>query len=906
MLCALGLFCACTTGNTDPITQSDEATHSLSDSTPTDPDVTIADFTIVYPATEMLSKEVAMNLRKMFARGDLSLELADDTEESRNLPYEILIGNTNREESALALQGISLKSDDYLIKFINNKIVVHAATSATYSVAIKELYNVCSQNSGIESVFTIDILYRYGNSPDGFLIDGVSIENFQIVMNNSIEDSEIRNQILYDIYRSTGYILSFREEDTPADYEIIVGNVAREEVAQAKDGLRDLDYAVRILNGKIVIVGGTDAVTQNAYELFVSDYLDTVADKKEFSSQQSDIVFRHAYPITSLRLLDRDISEYVIWAKSETDRAATVIREYINDLTGIKLEIVTDGEPQTAIVLGNVGTEQYRDLSANLQSDESIIQSVGTRLYLGTVENEDYYEDGPAVHRFFEDYVGYNLQTGIVADSTVDIREISDIASIDDDLMKIADEDFLAEIDAQADALRNSIVYAATDVSYTGTAYYVANDGNDTNDGLSPDTAWQTLDRVTHADELKNGDAVFFRRGDVFRGSVTAVAGVTYSAYGEGEKPKIWGSPVNGVTEYEWIEVAPDVWKYTYNFASSDIGAVILNHGEKVAVKICPDYSQSPVLNDWTNEPFSYKTMNTMDLYFYCATDEEFSPLVDTEFGYLYLCCKAGNPADVFESIEFNVAGHIFLAESSTTIDNLCIQYGGYHGILGGKNQCTIQNCEVSYVGGCYQGNGDDVRFGNGIELWGDGYEFTIRNCYVHHCFDTGITQQGGKIYNGIYYYNNLLEYTNANIEYFQYSDPTDTSSYIKNFYIYNNICRYAGYSWGAMRSSHVANGTGSYFHITGLGSCRRPRDDTSSIYNNIFQYSRKWLIRTLADSEDWLIPYYDNLFIEYEGGIVGSAANTTGDKHGVYSPLNYSGIDSWEYRKNTFYLVER
>ena len=62
---------------------------------------------------------------------------------------------------------------------------------------------------------------------------------------------------------------------------------------------------------------------------------------------------------------------------------------------------------------------------------------------------------------------------------------------------------------------------------------------------------------------------------------------------------------------------------------------------------------------------------------------------------------------------------------------------------------------------------------------------------------------------------------------------------------------------------------------------------DDNGIYNNIFQYSDRWLVRTLAAREEWLMPYYDNVFIEYEGGIVGSAANTTGDKHGVWSDFN-------------------
>ena len=88
--------------------------------------------------------------------------------------------------------------------------------------------------------------------------------------------------------------------------------------------------------------------------------------------------------------------------------------------------------------------------------------------------------------------------------------------------------------------------------TYTGTAYYVSNKGNDGNDGLSPDTAWATLDRVNEA-PLQYGDAVFFERGGVWRNTtVETKEGVTYSAYGEGAKPRICASPENGGD--------PDLW----------------------------------------------------------------------------------------------------------------------------------------------------------------------------------------------------------------------------------------------------------------------------------------------------------------------------------------------------------
>ena len=68
----------------------------------------------------------------------------------------------------------------------------------------------------------------------------------------------------------------------------------------------------------------------------------------------------------------------------------------------------------------------------------------------------------------------------------------------------------------QAQQRREEILNSETLVEYTGTAYYVSNEGDDGNDGLSPETPWQSIERVNNA-ALQPGDAVFFRRGDTWR-----------------------------------------------------------------------------------------------------------------------------------------------------------------------------------------------------------------------------------------------------------------------------------------------------------------------------------------------------------------------------------------------------
>ena len=57
----------------------------------------------------------------------------------------------------------------------------------------------------------------------------------------------------------------------------------------------------------------------------------------------------------------------------------------------------------------------------------------------------------------------------------------------------------------------------------------------------------------------KPGDVVYFQRGDIWRGTVLFCReGVTYSAYGEGEKPIITSSPENGAGAEKWQLVYED------------------------------------------------------------------------------------------------------------------------------------------------------------------------------------------------------------------------------------------------------------------------------------------------------------------------------------------------------------
>ncbi len=82
-----------------------------------------------------------------------------------------------------------------------------------------------------------------------------------------------------------------------------------------------------------------------------------------------------------------------------------------------------------------------------------------------------------------------------------------------------------------------------------GTTYYVDSvNGNDANDGKSPDTAWRTLNHASNT-TYSAGDEILLKRGSYFfggfipKGSGTEENPITLSTYGEGDLPVLTNSP---------------------------------------------------------------------------------------------------------------------------------------------------------------------------------------------------------------------------------------------------------------------------------------------------------------------------------------------------------------------------
>lgn len=346
----------------------------------------------------------------------------------------------------------------------------------------------------------------------------------------------------------------------------------------------------------------------------------------------------------------------------------------------------------------------------------------------------------------------------------------------------------LAEFEKKAELRKKSILCNTESAAFTGKAYYVSCvGGRDENSGLSPQAAWASLSRV-NAQHFQPGDAVLFERGGLWRGQLLGRSGVTYAAYGSGEKPRLYGATENAAHSV-WFQSGIENIYVCGNNYEYDAGLIVFNHGEAVGVKKLGGVGELTRNFD----------------FFHSMSDK-----------HIYLYLDKGNPGELFCDIEIGFRQHILWVDdnaSGVTVENLCLRYGGAHGIWGRSlSGVNVRHCELGWIGGSLQTG--TVRYGNGIEFWRGCRDIRIEDCYVHQIYDAGLSHQysGAEkdrvVMENVTYRGNLVESCTYSIEYFV-NQSNDDGAYMKNIRITDNILRFAGMGWGSQRpdkgsSSHI------------------------------------------------------------------------------------------------------
>ncbi len=393
--------------------------------------------------------------------------------------------------------------------------------------------------------------------------------------------------------------------------------------------------------------------------------------------------------------------------------------------------------------------------------------------------------------------ITYESEVIIPRDDASEVRMEGNRANIMNPIVGGAEE--------KAEKRRTEIVSSKDKLTIKGKKYYISPAGDDLNDGLSEKTPFRSLDVLSWL-SLSEGDAILFERGSVYRVTepILVKDGVTYGAYGEGEKPCIYGSPQNYADATIWQPSRmKNVWKIDFGYG--DAGNIVFNHGEYVGIKKMSGLNQLEKTGD----------------FYHNETD-----------GILYLYCEEGNPGKVYKDIEVSPKSSLFSLDqgvSNVTIDNLCMKYVGefaINGIHNNKN-ITVTNCEMGYIGGSKLSLA--VRYGNAIQFWNGTQDTTVRNCWIYQVYDTAITFQGTSkdAYTNINFSDNLLEYNDMDIEIWDNGENFT----IDNLVIENNLLRYSAQGWGTRIEDSGNRGGAAGFQFI-LGNCV---SCSATLKNNVF-----------------------------------------------------------------------
>ncbi|MCC5939721.1 MAG: right-handed parallel beta-helix repeat-containing protein [Lunatimonas sp.] len=113
--------------------------------------------------------------------------------------------------------------------------------------------------------------------------------------------------------------------------------------------------------------------------------------------------------------------------------------------------------------------------------------------------------------------------------------------------------------------------------------YFSSSSGNDSRtaaEAQNPNTPWRSIDKLNAIfSSLRPGDAIYFRRGDVFFGTIHIDASgsrtnpITIGAYGSGSKPIITGlAQVTG-----WRSIGNGIFESSNTFSPSEVSVVIMD-----------------------------------------------------------------------------------------------------------------------------------------------------------------------------------------------------------------------------------------------------------------------------------------------------------------------------------------
>ena len=304
----------------------------------------ISQFKVVYAAK--LENETMSEVNRLVSRinsacgteivstGDLIIE---QSEKNREWEHEILVGCTNREESALF--GEALRQYDYGFGYVNGKIVIYAKCESYLKNAINSFIVSVLMGHEKESVFydsSWGSVVRYHYGVESLTVNGASIREYEIIYPeaDTLYEKELAERLRCYVLEKTGYDLTVKKDSEPrnSSHAFHVGKT-KFTADFALETVAGHNGMIFCNGGDIVIYGNTMSGMVHASKQLTDLLVDPESREKERTvvlDQSITVEASEGYSVMTFNIFTGDMTSKRI------DRVMDAINRSLPDVMGLQ------------------------------------------------------------------------------------------------------------------------------------------------------------------------------------------------------------------------------------------------------------------------------------------------------------------------------------------------------------------------------------------------------------------------------------------------------------------------------------------------------------------------------------------------------------------------------------------
>ncbi|WP_136642515.1 right-handed parallel beta-helix repeat-containing protein [Subtercola vilae] len=443
------------------------------------------------------------------------------------------------------------------------------------------------------------------------------------------------------------------------------------------------------------------------------------------------------------------------------------------------------------------------------------------------------------------------------------------------------------------------------------TVYYIDSvNGLDINDGSSVVGPWKTManlySRIT-ARAVYQGDKVFFKRGGVYYGRLSARVAVNgafgalfpgspvqspkliIGAYGDGNAPRpiLTGYKEANVAA-SWTQYAPNVWKIDLSQAAAAVT------GESTFDNTNVGHLNINGVTKWfrTVDRPSVATDASGNWAFWSEAQAPGTAASDTN---LYVQATA-NPTTLASSIEICVDGVGIYGSSNMSISGIEVRGYGMNGYnTTGADKVDIIDCMFNKIGGSVLTISNGTRAGNGVQVYGSGSDHTINYNEFQDCYDVAYSCQGPTMtgWANIEFAYNKVWNSNQAIEFWSTVNGGAPTGFV-NVKVHHNEFYNSGFS-GSNQTRFEAQSSAQLYY-----DMNTPTD--IEIYDNLFVFAAASYLFSRRSSNTVFTPppgvnSHDNTIVMAPGTLMSYQRTET-----IETAAAWAAALGWE--QNSHFLV--